>query len=551
MTNGAPGSNGSNGAHAPNGSNGAHAPNGSNGAHAPNGGPEARPMSMMEARASAKAPRSFREWGRTFTALSERDYAIYFGGNLAFFMAMQMNQLLRGYLAFELTNAASALGLVALGIALPMLFVSPFGGVIADRYNKRTLLILTQSIVAVANTVLAVLIFADMIEFWHLLAGSVFLGLTIALAMPARNALVPQLIPQHKMMNAVSLQMGGMNFTRIIGPAIAGVLLIPLGIGPVWSFSVLLYVVAIATTLLLPRHGMVSKSEHGKFMSEMAEGFRYSMTNPLIRLLILTGLVMPLFAFPVQLMLPVFAEEVFEMGPSALGILMASAGVGGLIGALLSTTMDTMPLKGRIMLAGAVIQGLFFIAFALTPTFAIAAAFFALGNVGGMLFMTTNNSVIQTRVPERYRGRVLSMLMMSFGMMPLGVLPMTILADIIGAPASVAGASAIMILTLLAFFIFSKQIRQLRVTPGRTANLSPAQAATAVAEGRMTREEADREMRGEGDDELEAVAVPVPASNGASLTHGGITTLTHGGMIAVVTLGPDGTRVEERPQPVA
>ena len=541
MTNGAPGSNGS------------HAPTGSNGATTSNGAqPADRPMSMMEARASAKAPRSFSEWGRTFTALSERDYAIYFGGNLAFFMAMQMNQLLRGYLAFELTNAASALGLVALGIALPMLFVSPFGGVIADRYNKRTLLLFTQSIVAVANMVLAVLIFADMIEFWHLLVGSVFLGLTISLAMPARNALVPQLIPQHKMMNAVSLQMGGMNFTRIIGPAIAGVLLVPLGIGPVWTFSVLLYVVAIATTLLLPRHGMVSKADNAGFMTEMAEGFRYSMSNPLIRLLILTGLVMPLFAFPVQLVLPVFAEEVFEMGPTALGILMASAGVGGLIGALISTSMDRMPLKGRIMLAGAVIQGLFFIAFALTPFFAAAAVFFALGNVGGMLFMTTNNSVIQARVPERYRGRVLSMLMMSFGMMPLGVLPMTILADIIGAPASVAGASALMILTLLGFFIFSKQIRQLRVTPGRAARLSPAQAATAVAEGRMTREEADREMRGEGDEDLEvpAVATPVPASNGASITNGGATTLTHGGMIAVVSLDPDGTRVEERSQPV-
>ncbi len=111
-----------NGSHTTTVTNGAHATAPTNGAQA--GG---RPMSMMEARASAKAPRSLGEWGRTFTALSERDYAIYFGGNLAFFMAMQMNQLLRGYLAFELTNAASALGLVALGIALPMLFVSPFG----------------------------------------------------------------------------------------------------------------------------------------------------------------------------------------------------------------------------------------------------------------------------------------------------------------------------------------------------------------------------------------------------------------------------------------
>ena len=483
---------------------------------------DGRPLTMAEARARAKGPRSLGEWGRTFTALSERDYAIYFGGNLAFFMAMQMNQLLRGYLAFDLTNAASALGLVALGIALPMLFVSPFGGVVADRYSKRTLLIFTQSIVALANAVLAVLIFADMIEFWHLLAGSVFLGLTISLAMPARNALVPQLIPQHKLMNAVSLQMGGMNFTRIIGPALAGVLLAPLGIGPVWTLSVALYLAAIVSTLWLPRHGMVSKSEHGRFMTEMADGFRFAIGEPLIRLLILTGLVMPLFAFPVQLVLPVFSEEVYGLGPAALGVLMAAAGIGGLTGALISATLDTMPLKGRVMLAGAVIQGAFFVAFALTPLFAAAAVFLAVGNAGGMLFMTTNNSVIQARVPERYRGRVLSMLMMSFGMMPLGVLPITLVSDALGAPAAVAGSSALMIATLLLFFAFSRQLRGLRLAPGREALLSPAQAAAAVAEGRLTREEADRLMTGGAEDadgdSVEDAPPPAPA---VALTAGG------------------------------
>ena len=478
-------------------------------------GADGRPLTMAEARARAKTPRSLGEWSRTFTALAERDYAIYFGGNLAFFMAMQMNQLLRGYLAFELTNAASALGLVALGIALPMLFVSPFGGVVADRYSKRTLLIFTQSIVACANAVLAVLIFADAIEFWHLLAGSVFLGLTISLAMPARNALVPQLVPQHKMMNAVSLQMGGMNFTRIIGPALAGVLLAPIGLGPVWTFSVVLYVAAIVSTLWLPRHGMVSKSDHGRFMAELADGFRFAMGEPLIRLLILTGLVMPLFAFPVQLVLPVFSEEVFGLGPAALGVLMAASGIGGLTGALISASLDTMPLKGRVMLAGAVLQGAFFVAFALTPLFAAAAVFLALGNAGGMLFMTTNNSVIQARVPERYRGRVLSMLMMSFGMMPLGVLPITLVSDALGAPAAVAGSSALMIATLALFFAFSKQLRTLRLAPGREAQLSPAQAAAAVAEGRLTREEADRLMTGGGGDAEDAPdvedAAPPPA----------------------------------------
>ena len=484
----------------------------SNGPHAPE-----RSVTMAEARANARAPRGLKDWKRTFAALDERDYAVYFGGNLAFFMAMQMNQLLRGFLAFELTDAASALGLIAIAVALPMLFVSPFGGVIADRYNKRTLLLLTQGIIALANAVLGVLIIADLIEFWHLLVGALFLGLTISLAMPARNALVPQLIPQHKLMNAVSLQMGGMNLTRIIGPVLAGVLIAPIGLGAVWSLSVVLYAVAMATTLLLPQHGMVSYGSQERFMTEMKDGFKFAMGDPLIRLLILTGLVMPLFAFPVQLVLPVFAEQVFDGGATALGVLMASAGVGGLMGALLSTSLDSMPLKGRIMIIGAIIQGAFFVAFAVTPLFAAAAIFLALGNIGGMLFMTTNNSVIQTKVPERYRGRVLSMLMMSFGMMPLGVLPITLVSDAFGAPVAVAGASSMMIASLLLFFLFSPQLRNLHVLPGREAELSPAQAAAAVAEGRLTREQADRLMRGGAGDaavdpELQPERAPIHAA---------------------------------------
>ena len=472
-----------------------------------------RPMTMAEARAFGGPPKGISGWKRTFSALSERDYAVYFGGNLAFFMAMQMNQLLRGYLAFEITDSATALGLVALAVALPMLFISPFGGVIADRYDKRVLLLSTQGLVALVNAVLAVLIFADMIEFWHLLVGALFLGITISLAMPARNALVPQLIPQHKLMNAVSLQMGGMNLTRIVGPAIAGVLIAPIGLGSVWTISVVLYVLGMATIMFLPKHGMASQGASDRFMREMIDGFRYVVSAPTIRLLLLAGLMMPLFGFPVQLVLPVFAgEDVFDVGGTGLGIMMGAAGFGGLTGALIATNFDNMPLKGRIMLAGAILQAAFFIAFALAPVFAAAVIFLAVGNIGGMLFMTSNNSVIQTEVPERYRGRVLSMLMMSFGAMPLGVLPLTVLSDIIGAPASVAGSMVVMVIAFGLLFTLSSQFRNLRVVPGREAALSPAQAATLVAEGRMTREEADRLLRGTDDEDSgDAVA---PYTNG-------------------------------------
>lgn len=453
----------------------------------------ARESGQEASRASSSAPAGApaRGWRGTFSALAERDYAVYFAGNLSFFLAMQMDQLLRGLFALQLTDGAWALGVVSVANAIPMLIVAPFGGVIADRYSKKKLLLWTQGFIAVVNVAFTVLIFLDLVHFWHLLLGAFLQGVTFSVAMPVRNALVPQLIPRHKLMNAVSLQMGGMNLTRIVGPAFAGILIAPLGIGGVWSIEAVLFTVATLSILPLPSHGMTGRAASSEAMlGQLADGFRYIGRTPLIRVLLLSALVMPLFAFPVQLVLPVFALKVYDMDSTALGILMSFAGLGGLIGALLAASLDSVPHKGRLMLIGALLQGGAFIAFALTPLFPVALVLLAAGNVGGMLFMTTNNSVIQTRVPEEFRGRVMAVLMMSFGVMPLGVLPMTIAADAIGAPASVVISSSLMIVTLAAFFISSANLRTLQVMPGRRAELSPAQAAALVAQGKITEEEA-------------------------------------------------------------
>lgn len=166
-------------------------------------------------------------WGTTFTSLKEREYAWYFAGNIAFFMGMQMQIILRGYLAYDLTGQAFALALVSAAMAIPMLVVAPFGGVVADRVNKRTLLMITQSVAAIASVVIAIMILAGVIELWHLIAVSLVTGTVFSFNMPARQALVPNLVPQHKLMNAISLQMGGMNLTRIIAPATGGLLIAP------------------------------------------------------------------------------------------------------------------------------------------------------------------------------------------------------------------------------------------------------------------------------------------------------------------------------------
>src|SRR5690606_4993173 len=145
--------------------------------------------------------------------------------------------ILRGYLALELTGRATALGIISASIALPMLVFAPIGGVVADRMDKRLLLIVTQSFAALASLLVAVLIIGDWIEFWHLVAVSLVTAVVFTFNMPARQALVPQLVPHHKLMNAISLQMGGMNLTRIIAPAVAGLLIAPIGVGKVYLLT--------------------------------------------------------------------------------------------------------------------------------------------------------------------------------------------------------------------------------------------------------------------------------------------------------------------------
>jgi MFS family permease len=443
---------------------------------------------------------------RTFESLRERDYAWYFAGNTAFFMAMQMNIVVRGYLAYDLTDSAAMLGLVSFAFAMPMLFVAPIAGVISDRVNKRNLMMWAQSGTGVVNLVVAILVIAEWIEFWHLIVAALFTGCIMSLVMPARQAVIPQLVPQHLLMNAISLQMGGMNLTRILGPTLAGVLIAPIGVGGVYMVTVLLFGLGVASILPLPRHGMVARRTSEAptaFFADLVGGFRYIGGDPLFRLLITAALVMPLFMFPVQQILPVFAEDIFGTlfagDGLELGILMGSTGVGGLVGAIVATNLSEVPKKGPLMGLGALAMAGCFAVFASTSLWLpVVVAFWAgvgmliLGNIGAMIFQVTNNTIIQANVPDEYRGRVMSVLMMSFGTMPLGVVPVTIAADIWGAPTAVVGSQVIAIVVVVLIFGISKQLRQLEFSNLDRAELSPAQAASLVAEGKISPEEAAR-----------------------------------------------------------
>ena len=431
-------------------------------------------------------------FGATFASLSERDFAWFFGGNLLFFMAIQMQFILFGYITFDITGSAKALGVVAAAFALPTLVAGPVSGVIVDRVSKRLLLNVSGLIAVGMSLALGILVFSGAIEVWHLVVASIMIGLLMSINMPTRQALVPQLVPRHRLSNAISLQMGSMNLTRIVAPAVAGVLIGPFGSGWVYLLSASLFLLSALLTLRLPPHGMTGHQSNAGFWNEATEGFRYIWKHETIRLLILTSLLIPMLAFPVQQMLPVFAREVFHKGAAGLGLMAAMSGVGGLTGAILAANMDRQTNKGRLLLVGGAVMGTFTIAFALAPGFALALGLLVLANAGQMLFMTTNNTVIQANLPGEIRGRVVSVMMMSFGLTPFAVIPVSAAADSIGAPATIACTAGLALAMILILFTRFGQLRNLRLETLEHVDLSPVQAAVLVAEGHLTEEEANR-----------------------------------------------------------
>jgi MFS family permease len=402
-----------------------------------------------------------RGWRGTFASLSIPQYSLYFWGMVAFFFGMNMMIVLRGYLVYQITGSPSALAFIMLSVALPMLIIAPIGGVIADRVDRRSLMLWAQVSVCVLNGVNTVLISLGVIEFWQLMVLSTLSGIAFSFNMPARQAVVPNLVPRELLMNAMSLSSSAMNATRIVAPALGGLLVQPIGVGGGFAVLTGMYAVSVLLTFGLPKMPPEKRDVEVTFFNDFRAGFSYIRGNRLVMGLLLLGTVPMVFAMPYQTLLPVFADDVWDVGAVGFGVMQAMAGVGGLAGGLLVANLDNYPHKGRLMLVAAVVSGIFLIAFALSPFFAVALPMLIVVGLAQMTFMTVNNTVITSVIPDNVRGRVMSVLMMSFGLMPFGAVPAGIAAGVIGTPAVVAIGGVLLIASVLAAYAAFPQFRML------------------------------------------------------------------------------------------
>ena len=398
---------------------------------------------------------------QTFSSLSNnRPFLFLFTGNVGFFFGMNMMMLLRSWLVIDKWDNAALLGYLLLTMAGPMLFLSPIAGVVTDRVDKRKLLIAAQSILVVSNIIIMVLILTDMIQFWHLMIASSVSGTSIAFNMPGRQAMVAMLVPREKLMNAMALSTAMMNASRIVAPTIAGVLIAPIGIGGAYVVSTAFYAFAVAVTFGLP--SMPSKREREfTFFEDFVGGFSYIRHTPLLLGLLLFATIPMLFAMPYMMLMPVFADRVWHVGSSGLGVMQAAGGVGGLIGALIVANLDAYPKKGRLLLAGALGFGGSLILFAVAPFYGVALVLLGAVGFGSMIVMTVNNTSIQLIIPDEIRGRVMSVMMMTWGLMPLGGVPAGIAAEAFGARPVVVVGGMLSIVAVLMIFSFFPAFRTL------------------------------------------------------------------------------------------
>jgi predicted MFS family arabinose efflux permease len=342
-----------------------------------------------------------------------------------------------------------------------MLLIAPFGGVIADRMERRRLIVLAQGAVLSSELVLMSLLWSGQLQFWHLLCGTTVMGLAFPVSMPARQAIVVNLVGREALTAAKAIGMGAMSATRVAGPLLSGLLIDAIGVRGAYTVGAALYLLALCTLIGVPRHqARAPAGGHATVLADLAEGFRYLARERILGMLLLFGLVPMFLAMPVQQLMVVLAQDVWHVGSSGFGVLQAVSGVGGVAGAIWVSRRRSEA-RLRVMVTSGLGFALLLGMFALSPWFWPAVALALAGYTLSAIYQTLNNSAIQLLVPDAMRGRISSFMMMSVSLPLLGTLPVGALADRVGAPAAVSSACAAGALFVTGFYLFSPSLRSL------------------------------------------------------------------------------------------
>jgi MFS family permease len=379
--------------------------------------------------------------------LRHRNFQLFFGGQLISLVGTWMQSVAQSWLVYRLTDSSLLLGLVGFCGQIPVLVLGPIGGITADRHDKRLIIVATQTASMVLALALAVLTLLRLVQPLHVFVLAALLGIVNAFDIPARQAFVVEMVGREDLGNAIALNSSMFNGARVIGPAIAGVLVGAIGEGWCFFANAVSFIAVIAGLVAMRLPPPTARRRGASPIADVLEGFAFvAQTAPIRVLLLLLG-TLSLTAMPYAVLMPVFADRILHGGASGLGLLMGSAGLGALLGALRLAGREGVRGLGRVVAVSCAGFGVSLLLFALSRSFWLSAALLLPVGFFMMTQTAASNTLVQTMVPDELRGRVMSVYSMMFmGMAPFGALLAGALATRIGAPATVGAGGVVCVI---------------------------------------------------------------------------------------------------------
>jgi MFS family permease len=402
---------------------------------------------------------------KTFDSFKNPAYCLYFGAMTSQWVSMNMQIVVRSLLVYRITGSGAILGSMSLANAIPMLTLSLFGGVIADRVAKKNILFIGEASLSVVSLGVALALTMGYLgvenpgSWWILMVSSMLQGTVMGLMMPATMAIIPEIVGEKQLMNAISLSNLSMNTLRLVSPALTGFLVDAFDFDVVYYIQAVMYLVAVTFITFLP--GTRATAVPGRStLVEIKEGFRYIRRETTVSLIVLFSVCCTVFGQPFTQLLPMFTEDILKVGATGLGVLMSISGAGSL---LISLVIASIPERKRGLLAllSGLIMGLALVSFSFSSWWYFSLVVVAFYGVGFTGYITMSTTLIQHYVDADYRGRVMSFQMMAFGFASLGTFFAGLLSEAIGIQWSVGGMAIALLLMCLMVLTLATQLRKL------------------------------------------------------------------------------------------
>ncbi len=373
-----------------------------------------------------------------FNALRSPNYRLYWIAQLISVTGQTMEYVALGWMVLHLTDSALSLGLTGLMQAAPRILLALVGGAVADRVNRQRLIMLTQATAGGLYFLIGFLVLTDLVQVWHVFTIAFIFGAVRSFDGPSRQAILPHLVARDNIPNAVALGNLAWEMPRLIGPAIAGILIAAVGIGQTFVTAGFGFVIAtVLYALIHLDEAALRRSEHS-LAHGMLEGFTFIASSPILLTLLGMTFFNSIFGMSYQVLMPVFARDILHAGSQGLGFLHASVGAGAIVGSIVAAASSQTGGRGVRAVAGATAFGLLLVGFAFSQMFLVSAALLFLMAIASNLYMVSVSTMLQLRLPDEYRARVMGIWSLTWSLMPIGGTISGTVAEFAGAPVAVA-----------------------------------------------------------------------------------------------------------------